>query len=159
MDTALESRPRLRLSPHQMCAAALVIVLLAYATPNLIWIWQRHVLLAEEKAVYDLVGNYACGATCDNLPPIAPAAAQFVLRLLGDPRVESVLVFYIATDSELTIEKDGETWQKPVEDIPKIRRARHLFPEAKIRACYVDENEIDSMKDFRGRDLRAMISE
>jgi hypothetical protein len=114
------------------------------------WIRQRQKLLAEDQAISDILGNYICGVTSDDLEPIGSTKAnQLWLTLLGQPSVKECRVFYMMEDDDRTEAKD----------ISKVQRARQLFPESLIIAVYVSKDVAKMMNGDLSADVESMISD
>lgn len=127
-----------------------LVAVVCWFSHQLNWIRERRRLLAEDKAVSLVMGNYATGLTADDLAPIGSVASPIVLAIFGEPGVERIFVYY-------RIEENGK--EKPTEDFPKIKRAQRLFPEATIVAVWVPPEEIKFEREVSRIDLEAMISE
>lgn len=88
------------------------------------WIHQRRALVYEGDMLVQKTSNYVTGATSDELPPAGSTLSQRLLAFLGEPPTKRCFVWIRLRDDELEgIESV---------DVPKVRRARELLPEAEI---------------------------
>jgi hypothetical protein len=88
------------------------------------WIHQRRDLVHEGDILVQKSSNYVTGVTSDELPPAGSTLSQRLLTFLGEPPTNRCFVWILLREEEL---EEIE----PV-DVPKVRRARELLPEAEI---------------------------
>jgi hypothetical protein len=88
------------------------------------WIHQRRALVYEGDILVQKSSNYVTGATSDELPPAGSTLPQRLLTFLGEAPTKRCFVWIRLREEEL---EEIE----PV-DVPKVRRARELLPEAEI---------------------------
>ena len=145
-----EAKPRRWFRFSLRTLFVVVTIVCVWVAFQVSWIRQRQKLLAEDQAISNVLTNYVSGVTSDELEPIGSTKIdQLWLTLFGQPSVEACCVFY----------KEYPYRETDAKDIPKVRRARQLFPEARVIAVFVFEEAARMTNDDSSADVESMISD
>jgi hypothetical protein len=130
---------------------ALVLLLGSWIAFELNWVYQRRALVAEDAPLQSVMERAALAhlvvhpddATTDAQPPLGSTIGQQLLVLFGDADVKYLRVWYLVDDDELAQNKSGLHAGIPIADLPKVRRARSLFPEAEVTAVFIRRDTVE----------------
>ena len=167
-------------APAWLIVALVLAFVAGLAGYELNWIHQRRALLAESEAAdkivfldYSVVKDETSGSAASRsievvspdidyalLQPVGSKMLQRLLGWLGEPAAEQVTVYCLIDEAPPhdNVMPDGTPVASYVDKIPKIIRARELFPEAGINVRLVKRGLVVPSTGLRDPALEEAIS-